>query len=92
MQNQNTVTLGKYDPKKEYLTVYPGVNLKGMCSNSKCIAFNKPTWIKCGFGTFNIGKIRSKSLCPCCKERINSKTIMTFGFTRAEISVEGLKL
>jgi hypothetical protein len=85
MENQQTVTLGKYDPKKHYLTVYPGVNLKGRCTNSKCVAFNKTTWIKCGFGILSIGKLKSKSFCPCCNEKINSKTIVTFGFTRAEI-------
>lgn len=85
MENKTTVTLGKYDPRIHYLAVYPGVNLKGKCSNNKCIAFNKTTWVKFGFGNFNIGKIRSKSFCPCCKQKIDPKTIITFGFTRAEI-------
>ena len=32
-ENKITVALGKYDPSTEYLTVVPGLNLKGMCKN-----------------------------------------------------------
>ena len=74
------------------MVVVPGLSLKGKCQNPQCIANGKRTWIRLGYGTFDIGKAKHKSFCPCCKQKVNAKTILTLGYRNAEIVMEGVKL
>lgn len=72
--------------------VAPGLNLKGMCDNEKCPAFtSKKTWIRKGFGNFDINKERFGNFCAACKSAIKAKSIKSLGYTRCTISVKGMK-
>ena len=39
-----------------YRIVDKGLNLEAMCTNKKCDACDKKTWVRKGFGKFNLGK------------------------------------
>lgn len=47
------MVLGKYDPSKEHLVVYDGLNLKGTCKNKQCTAYLQQVWVKKGYGNFS---------------------------------------
>ena len=91
-QNQKMVKLGKYDPNKEHLVVYPGLNLKAKCFNPNCSAAKHPhntSWIKKGMGTFDIGKEMSKNVCKSCKQKIPAKNVTSIGFSKARLIING---
>jgi hypothetical protein len=85
------VKLGNYHPDYEYLVVVPGLNLKGMCQTPGCKANGQKTWVRLGFGTFDIGKAKHNSLCPCCQKKVNPKTILTLGYRNTHIEFEGAR-
>ena len=83
---------GDYDPKKEHLVVYPGLNLMGRCFNKACTASKHPaniSWIRKGYGTFYIGESACNNKCQSCKQPINPKYVQTIGFSRAKLTIEG---
>jgi hypothetical protein len=73
--------------------VAPGLNLKGQCSNQNCNAYrDKKSWIRKGFGTFEIGKEKSFNLCNGCNKKISGMTVTTMGFYKCHLVVEGIKM
>lgn len=62
--------LGKYNPQLENMVVIPGLNFKGKCKNNNCLSnTNKTyqTWIRKGFGNFDMSEDRFENKCVACK-------------------------
>ena len=91
MQNKKTVTLGKYDPEYKHLTVTAGVNFKGKCTNNNCKANYQSdlSWVRKGFGEFDMHLARFSNRCQSCDQPINPKSIKTLGITRAKMTITG---
>lgn len=87
------VQLGKYDAEYEHLTVVDGLNLKALCANKNCKAYqSKKTWIQKGHGCYNIAEVRFGNKCRGCQQELDWNSITSFGFTRARIQVKGIVL
>ena len=67
----------------------PGLNLKGMCWNLKCCAYQKKTWIKKGFGDFNIMQEILNCKCPDCEKNVPPEAIKALAFFKTKAKVEG---
>ena len=93
LKNKKTVKLGKYDPEYKHLTVSAGLNLKGKCSNKNCKANTQSqrSWIRKGFGVFDLGEARFYNKCQACNSPINGKTITSLGFTKAKVRIKGIR-
>ncbi len=69
-------------------TVYPGLNLKGLCENSACAANGKIVWMSKGFGRFNMLKECRTAACPQCQKPIDD--VKNIGFYNCIYSVTGV--
>ena len=90
LNNKKETALGKYDPTKKHLSIYRGLNLKGLCNNKNCLAFkHKTSWVPKGYGTFELGKVRFHNKCQSCGSKITGSSIKTFGIRHAEVHIVG---
>jgi hypothetical protein len=72
--------------------VVPGLNLKGRCSNQNCNAFkHQVSWIRKGFGTFEIGRDKCRNVCASCKQKISPLTVKSLGFYKCRVEIVGMK-
>jgi hypothetical protein len=61
--------IGKFsEDAPDWRKIDHGLNLEGVCKNTKCVAFNQKVWINKHFGKFNMTMEVYKSPCPICKE------------------------
>lgn len=76
----------------DYCTFIPGLNLRGVCTNSKCEASKKKeyVWIKKGMGKFKIHKDAFTSKCSSCNEVVDS--IDNLGFFDCVYGYRGLQI
>ena len=92
MDNKNEIALKKPSSGLKYRLVYPGLNLRGTCNTSQCVAYGKRIWIKKGFGEFDINSVRYNNKCPECGCKVKGDTVTNFGFRKAAIQLEGVKV
>lgn len=64
-----------------------GLNLKGICENEKCDAFDKKVWINLGLQPFTQGSLLRGFKCPCCDGNIEK--IINVGFYNCKYTIEG---
>jgi ubiquitin len=86
MQNFKSVTFS--DEAPDYRTVRPGLQLRGYCKNSQCVAYNDLFVCNLGFRIFDAKHLDSECKCPVCKLQFNHLSI---GFYKANIVVDGVK-
>ena len=94
LEKQKSKALGKYDPKYENLVVVPGLNHKARCKNQNCLSITNKTnktWVRKGMGSFDLAEDRYDNKCVACGEEIDAESILTFGITRAKVSIAGRK-
>ncbi len=86
MEKTEELALSNEGP--DWLTVYPGLNLKGFCKNSACAANGQTVWISKGFGSFNMLKDCRLAECPACHQPIDD--VKNLGFYQCTYSVKGV--
>ena len=89
LADSQLIEFGKKAPS--YIYVGPGLNLRGICDNKDCDAFNKVIWIKKGVGEFDIGMDIHESKCPVCPMTVAAEKIDNFGFYDCIYSIKGLQ-
>ncbi|WP_316357043.1 ubiquitin-like protein [Candidatus Neptunichlamydia sp. REUL1] len=75
------------DDAPNWRTVYPGLNLEGLCKTIDCVAKGEIVWISKGFGKFNINREVSRANCPQCNK--TAEKVENFGFFKCKFSYEG---
>lgn len=84
--------MGKYDPAKKHLSVYPGLNIKGTCNNNHCPIYLQPIWVKKGYGAFDFAKLTVKNFCPTCDRSMNPKKFTNIGYKNAKVHIKGCRM
>ena len=67
-----------------------GLNLEGICENSKCRAYKKKVWVPKGFGVFYIQEEVCESVCPICGEEVEQ--VEQCGFFYCKYRIQGRKI
>lgn len=71
----------------QWRIISPGLNLKGICKNSDCPAYNDTVYIVKGIGTFNLNRECRTANCPSCKSL--AEDVKNLGFYHCFFSIEG---
>ena len=74
----------------KWRSVVKGLNIFGVCKNSKCKAFKKEIIYKVGINTkFDFNTQKREIVCPICNKNFSPKTL---GFWKSEYQIKGEKL
>lgn len=75
------------DPRRIFLTVGGGLNMKGSCNNSSCISasynLQNNIWLMKGYGIFNMSFIKYKNICPGCRTKMDPASFKEIGYRNA---------
>ncbi|EGR31730.1 hypothetical protein IMG5_103310 [Ichthyophthirius multifiliis] len=93
---KNATLLDLVSQRPYYMqTVTKGLNLNAICTNKRCINFNKNTIFCLGLGTFDYQNIIKNTECPNCPDKMlfrSTKCIVKdFVFQECLWSLEGIK-
>eukprot|EP01091_Cochliopodium_minus_P008243 TRINITY_DN1831_c1_g1_i1.p1 TRINITY_DN1831_c1_g1~~TRINITY_DN1831_c1_g1_i1.p1 ORF type:complete len:219 (-),score=42.12 TRINITY_DN1831_c1_g1_i1:23-679(-) len=89
MLNVSKKKVGSDGDVPDWCYIKSGLNLEGICRNKECKAYKKNVSIMVGLGTFNVLKLTSSSVCPCCEKKVTNVT--NPGFYNCKYHHEGKK-